>query len=124
MLKSDVPSVIIESILCCVPMYFICYLTITDVIGMILARVSFGLLLIGVNLLLQKIFGATDKKKLMVLFYFLFITIFSMPGVITGAMIGMFMPFYLILAFSAMAIVNIVVALILAFFCRKLLEEI
>ena len=122
--KSDVPAIILESILCCVPMYFICYLSVTDVLGMSLARVSFGLLLIGINPLLQKLFGATDKKKLMVMFYFLFIMIFSLPGVITGLMIGFFLPFYLIFAFLAMTVVNIIITLILTFFCRKLLEEI
>ena len=124
MVKSDVPSIILESILCCIPMYFICYLTVTDVIGMILARISFGLLLIGINLLLQKIFGATDKKKLMVMFYFLFILLFSIPGIITAVMVGMAMPFYLIFAFASMAAVNLVITLLLAYFCRKLLEEI
>ena len=124
MVKSDVPAIILESILCCVPMYFISYVGITDVLGMILARVSFGLLIIAINLLLQKVFGGTDKKKIVVMFYFLFITIFSAPGIITGFIIGMLMPFHLIFAFGTMTAVNLIITLVLAYCCRKLLEEI
>lgn len=124
MIRSDIPSIILESILCCVPMYFICYLSVSDIIGMILARVSFGLMLIALNLLIKKIFGFSDKAKLAVLFYFLFIMIFSMPGIMAGVALGMMMPFYLVFAFSAMAVINLIVTLAIAFFCRKILEEI
>ena len=124
MVKSDVPAIILESILCCAPMYFICYVSITDVLGMIIARVSFGLLIIAINLLLQKVFGGTDKKKIIVIFYFLFISIFSAPGIITGFIIGMLMPFHLIIALVAMSAINLIITLILAYCCRKLLEEI
>ena len=122
MIKSEFPTIILESILCCVPVYFICYTSFLDTVGMIVGRISFGLLLISINLLLQKVFGASDKKKLIVLFYFLLIMLFSMPGIITAAVIGMAMPFYLGLGLIAMSLVNTAVALILGFCCRKLLE--
>ena len=124
MVRSDIPSIIAESILCCVPMYFICYLSLSDVIGMIIARVSFGLMLISLNLLLKKIFGFSDKAKLAVLLYFIFIVIFSFPGILAGFAVGMMMPFYLIFAFMAMAAVNLIITLLTAFFSRKILEEI
>lgn len=123
-LKSDIPSIIAESILCIVPMYFICYLTLTDILGMILARISFGVMIISVNLFVQKIFGVSDKKKLIVFIYFILIMIFSVPGIITAFAVGLATPFYIGFAFMAMAAVNAVVALILLFFSRKLLEEI
>ena len=124
MIKSDIPSIILESILCCVPMYFICYLTVADTVGMILARISFGLMLIAVNMLIKKIFGFSDKARLMVLFYFLLVMLFSLPGIFVAVATGIAMPFYLIFAFSAMALVNLIVTLIIGFFTRKLLEEI
>lgn len=124
MIKSEIPSTVSESILCCLPIYFICSVSIPDTFGMITGRISFGFLLISINLLLQKIFGASDKKKLIVIFYFLLILIFSLPGIFTAVIIGMSMPFYLGLAFLAMSVVNTAVALITGFFCRKLLESV
>ncbi len=122
MIKGEIPTIILESVLCCLPIYFICYTSMLDTFGMIIGRISFGLLLISINLLLQKLFGASDKKKLVVLFYFLLIMLFSLPGILTAAVIGMSMPFYIGFALLAMSIVNTAVALILGFFCRKLLE--
>lgn len=123
-IKSDIPTIIAESILCLAPMYFICYLTVTDTVGMIFSRISFGLLIISVNLFTQKIFGVSDKKKLIIFIYFFLIILFSMPGILAAVAVGLAMPFYLGFAFMAMGAVNILVALILIFFSRKLLEEV
>ena len=123
-IKSDIPTIIAESILCLAPMYFICYLTVTDTVGMIFSRISFGLLIISVNLFTQKIFGVSDKKKLIIFIYFFLIILFSMPGILAAVAVGLAMPFYLRFAFMAMGAVNILVALILIFFSRKLLEEV
>jgi hypothetical protein len=122
MVKNEIPTAVLESILCCVPIYFICYLSVADTLGMILARISFAFLLIAVNLLLQRIFGESDKKKLIVMFYFFLILLFSIPGIFAAFAVYMIMPFYLGIAMTAMAVVNTLVALILAFFCRKIFE--
>ena len=124
MIKSDIPSAILESILCCIPVYFICYITVADTVAMIFARISFAFLIIAVNLLLQKVFGEYDKKKLVVMFYLLFIMLFSIPGIFAAVAFYIMLPFYMSAAFFAMAIANSLVALILAFFCRKILENI
>lgn len=123
-IKSDIPSIILESILCCVPMYFICYITAIDTLGMILARISFGLLIISVNLFVQKIFGVSDKKRLIVFFYFILVMIFSIPGIAVAFGVGLATPFYIGFAFMAMAVTNIAVALLLSIFNKKLLEEV
>lgn len=124
MIKGEVPSTVLESILCIGPLYFICRLSLDETLGMIIARISFAFLLIAVNLLLQRIFRESDKKRLVVLFYFILVLIFSMPGIITAVTVTVFLPFYLGPAFLAMSLVNTAVALILAFCCRKILERV
>ena len=124
MVKGEIPPIVIESILCCAPLYFICRLSVGEVIGMTLGRISFAFLLIAVNLLLHRLFGESDKKKLIVLFYFMLVMIFSLPGIITAVIITLLYPFYLGFALVALALVNTLVALILAFCCRKILERV
>ena len=124
MVKSDIPSAVLESVLCCIPIYFICYVTVSDALAMACARISFAFLIIAVNLLLQKVFGEYDKKKLIVVFYLLFIMLFSIPGIFAAIAVYVVMPFYLSAAFAAMCAVNTAVALILAFCCRKILENV
>lgn len=122
MIKSEIPSIVTESILCCLPILFICGVGITDAIAMVIGRISFAFLIISVNLLLKKVFGESDKKKFIVIFYFLMVMIFSMPGIISAVTVFMVMPFYLNIPLLVMSLVNTVVALIIAFICRKILE--
>lgn len=122
MIKSEVPAIVAESILCCLPIYIFCQIGFTDAIAMVLARISFAFLLISVNLLLQKLFGESDKKRFVVIFYFLLVLIFSLPGIIAAAALFMTMPFYMNIPLLAMSIVNALTAFLLAFYCRKILE--
>ena len=122
MIKSEIPSTVTESILCCLPIYFICGISITDAIAMVIARISFAFLIISVNLLLKKIFGESDKKKFIVLFYFLMVMIFSLPGIFAAVAIFMMMPFYYNIPLLAMSVVNTLTALVITFGCRKILE--
>ena len=121
--KGEIPSLTAESILCFVPAYFIAGLTFHDTVGMILARISFGLLFISVNLLIQRLFGTSDKKVLVLMVYFLLIMIFSAPGIFAGFLLTMFYPFYYTLAYILIAVVNTLVAAILAFSCRNILRD-
>lgn len=122
-LKGELPTLVTESVLCFVPVYFITHTSLLDTAGMIAGRISFGLLFIGVNLLLQHLFGSSDKKFLVLMVYFLFIFLFSVPGIAVAVFTGMFFPFYMGFAYIAMGAVNTVIALILAFCCRNVLQE-
>lgn len=122
MVKSEIPSTLAECILCCLPIYFICRVSLTELIAMILARISFALLFISVNLLLKRLFGESDKKNFIVLFYFLLVLAFSLPGIIAAVAVFIAMPFYLGISLLAMGLVNTVTAFAIAFACRKILE--
>lgn len=122
-LKGEFLPLIAESILCFVPVYFIMHLSIEETAGMIIGRISFGLLFISVNLLLQKLFGSSDKKVLVLMIYFLLVFLFSTPGIFAGVFVTMFYPFYFSLAYFLMSSVNVIVAALLAFACRNVLRE-
>lgn len=121
--KSEFTPLIAESVLCFLPVYFIMHLSIAEAVGMIVGRISFGLLFISVNLLLQRMFGSSDKKVLVLMVYFLLIMLFSAPGAFAGFFVTMFYPFWFTAAYFVMSVVNIIVAAILTFCCRNVLRE-
>lgn len=123
-LRSDLPALVIESILCFIPVYFITHPTMLDTVGMTVGRISFGLLFISVNLLLQRLFGTSEKKVLVLMIYFLMILVFSLPSIIIGVLIGMFFPFYLDFAYLAMSAVNIIIGAVTAYCCRNVFESV
>ena len=121
-LREQIPGIAVESILCFVPVYFILQISIIEALAMIAARITFGFLFIGVNLVLQRFFGSNDKKILVVTVYFLLILAFSLPSIVAGAVLGTFLPFNMELCYFAMAVINLPVSALIIFLCRNILE--
>lgn len=121
-LREQLPNLLLESTLCFVPVYFILKLSVLETVAMILARVSFGFLFIGINLILQRIFGSSEKKVLIILVYFAFIVLFSVPSIAAAVIVGTYLPFNMEFAYSAMAIINLAVSAVIIFCCRNILE--
>lgn len=122
LIKGDLPSMALESILCFVITVVLGYCNIIQWLTMSLARFSFGILFIGVNLLLQRIFGDSDKKVLVITVYMFLTILFSAPSLAAGIFIMGFFPFNIEIAFMAMTAVSLVIAGTLIFLCRNVLQ--
>lgn len=121
-LREQIPNLILESTVCFLPMYFILKLNLAEVAAMILARISFGFLFIGINLILQRFTGSNDKKFLVITVYFLLIALLSAPSIVAAVIMNMYLPFYMEFTYLAMAVVNVPVSLIILFCTRNILE--
>lgn len=121
-LREQFPSMAVESVLCFIPVYLILKLSIAEIIGMIVARITFGFLFIGINLILQRLFGSSDKKLLVITVYFVFILLFSVPAIAAGVLLGMYLPFNPEFAYFAVALINVPISAVILFCCRNILE--
>lgn len=121
-LREQLPQIATESILCFIPVFFILKLGIFETAAMILARITFGFLFIGVNLILQRFMGSSDKKFLVITVYFILTMLFSIPAMGVGAFMGMYLPFNMEFAYFSMAAANVAVATIILICCRNILE--
>ena len=121
-LREQIPGLAVESVLCFVPVYFILKLSIIEIFAMVLARISFGFLFIGINLILQRFMGSNDKKLLVITIYFLLIGLFSLPSIVAGVLTGMYLPFNTELAYGMMALINIPISIVILICCRNILE--
>ncbi len=121
-LKADIPLLVLESVICFIPLVLLGSCNIIEGIAMTLARFTFGLLFIGVNLLLQRFSGDSEKKFFTVIVYFLLATVFSLPSAGVAVITGMVFPFNLEIAFVFMSVLNSALALLLIFLCRNVLE--
>lgn len=121
-LREQLPTIAVESVLCFVPVYLILKLSIAEIVGMIAARISFGFLFIGINLILQRFFGSSDKKLFIITVYFLLIAVFSLPAIAVGVLLGTYLPFNYEFVYFAIALINVPVSGIILFCCRNILE--
>jgi hypothetical protein len=105
--------------------YFILDLTVPELILAIVARVSFGLLFTSANIFVERFFSSISVKALAMIVYFLFMILFSVPGIVTGVLLTVFGVFSLpdtLVVLGAMAACNFVLALFITFISRNMLE--
>lgn len=122
LIREQLPKVALESILCFIPVHFIVGYDIIVTASMIIGRISFGLLFIGANLLMQRIFGVREKTVFFVAIYVITVTLLSIPSGAAALAVGLVIPFNPQFCFLAMTAVNTVMAPMLLFLCRNVLE--
>ena len=124
-IKEQLPALAAQSVLNFVLLPFLIDCDWLTCIAMMTARFSFGLLFIGVNLLLSRLLGGNgNNKAIIVMVYFLFCLLASIPAIAAGVAVHFIYLGVVSIAYSFFAIfaVNILLALLLLFLCRNILE--
>lgn len=122
LIYEQIPALISESILCFIPVHFIIGNTVTETVTMILGRISFGFLFIGTNLLLQRILGKSEKTAFSMMIYMIITSVLSLPSIVVGVTVGFMFPFMQEIVYLAMTAVNLIIAPVLLFISRNVLE--
>ncbi len=112
-----------EAVIIFVPVALLVNASATEAIFCILARITFSLLFLAGNILVERVFGSVSSKMLIMVFYFLALLLMAAPGVILGVMATIFFSEAGIFpAFVGMACGNIVISLLVLYLCRNLLQ--
>lgn len=122
LLKAEIPLLAAESAICFLPLVLLRSCSISEGITMAVSRFAFGLMFIGVNLVMQRATGDSEKKAFTVMIYFLLATVFSLPAVGIAVITGMAFPLFPEIMYISMAILNLGISLLLIFVCRNVLE--
>ncbi len=122
MLKEQLPTLIFESALTFTALYFLLEMSVFEAVAFAFARISFGFMFIGVNLLLSRILGGNANKNIMIFVYFILAAVFSLPGIITAVLMYSLLSQNLAIAILLMSAVNALVSLLLIYLCRNILE--
>lgn len=122
LLRADLPLLAAESVICFIPLAALGSCGVAEAAAMTVARFTFGLLFIGVNLLLQRFAGDSEKKVFTVMIYFILATVLSLPSAGVAVITGMLFPFYTALSYIFMSVTNVLLAMLLIFLCRNVLE--
>lgn len=121
MLKEQLPGSILEAVITFLPLYFILKSPLPLVLGFIVAKISFNLLFIGVNLVLQRFFGNSGNTALLIILYFLLAIGFSVPGIVVGIGAEILLPMTDGIMFFALAATNLILGAITIYCCRNIL---
>ncbi len=92
-----------------------------DTVMCMVARVSFSLLFISGNMLIERVFGSVRSKGLVLFFYIVAMMLLAVPGIILGAALLGLLPGFAGMLLG-LTLANVPVAVLVMFLCRNLLQ--
>lgn len=123
-LAESLPSAILEALIVFIPVAVIQGATPLDTALCIIARLSFMLLFTSVNIAVERLWGGTTSKTLVLFLYFAMMVVMAVPGIVLAAILGAASPEagQNAVIFIALTVCNIPIGLLVMFFCRGMLE--
>ncbi len=125
-LRESALGFMLEAALLMIPMGLMLKLPLLDIAFMVLARISFSLLFVAGNLLIEKLFSGMKLKVLLMLFYFLIMLLLVLPGTVLSIVLTTANVLFLSLNITVLVIltlVNILLAPLIFFLCRNVLNN-
>ena len=117
------PALIVQSLVTFIPFHFIFHLTVLETAALCVARICFGWLFIGVNLIMQRLFGTGGNRSLIVVVYFLLSMLAAIPAAATAISLQAVAGVSMAVSFFAMSGVNLLLGTAFVFGCRNLLVD-
>lgn len=122
-LRELLPSALAEAAVVFIPVGLILGLGPVGIAVCLAARLTYSLLFQAGNLLLERFWSGASKVLMMTL-YFLILILLTLPGILLGLFVGLFLPLPggFLTGLAAAALVNIPIALGLLYGLRNMLE--
>lgn len=119
----NVMKIAVESVVTFVAIGVVIQLSAAEIVACVLLRISFGLLFMAGNFLIERIIGGSLGKTMVMMIYFLMLILLCLPGVAVGVLVGVLLPgLGMSAALFAMCVWNTAVAVLITFLCRNILD--
>ena len=123
-LAEAVPSSVVEALVIFLPITFIMGLTPVETLLCVIARLSFALLFTAGNIAVERLWGGSSSKTVVMFLYFTVLILMAIPGIVLAVVmmsLNVFAAINVTILLS-LTIVNIPVSLLVLFFCRNMLQ--
>lgn len=117
---------VVEAVLLMVPMGLIFTLSPVEIVAAVIARISFSLLFVAGNLLLEKLFAGMKIKVLLIMLYFLTMIVLSLPGIVLAAVLAsssIILVSETITILAVLTLVNLLISPGILYLCRNVLNN-
>ncbi len=118
------PSSLVEALVIFIPIAFIMGLTPVEAVLCILARLAFALLFTAGNIAVERIWGGSASKMIVMFLYFIVLIIMAVPGIVLAVImttLGVF-PGENVAILLSLTVANIPVSLLVLYLCRNMLQ--
>ena len=125
-LRESMLGFVLEAVLLMVPMGLILKMQPLDLAIAVVTRISFSILFVAGNLLLEKLFAGMKFKVLLIMLYFLTMILLIAPGVALGIVLYSNGILFLSEAFTVLSVItvmNLMISPLILFLCRNVLNN-
>ena len=125
-LRESMLGFVLEAVLLMVPMGLILKMQPLDIAIAVVARISFSILFVAGNLLLEKLFAGMKLKVLLIMLYFLTMILLIAPGVALGIVLYSNGILFLSEAFTVLSVItvmNLMISPLILYLCRNVLNN-
>ncbi len=121
-LKESFVKITIEAVILFIIVGLILELEPAEIVGLIILRISCGILFTATNLFAERFFGSFAIKALSLILYFIFTMIFALPAIILAIVLNemYFIDLWSIYVLAAVA--NVIVATLVLYMSRNVLQ--
>ncbi len=123
-LAEAVPSSVTEAVVIFVPVAFILGLTPLEGGLCIIVRLSFEMLFIAGNIAVERLWGGSSSRTIVMFLYFTVLIVMAVPGIVLAVILtplGLFTSENVTILLS-LTVVNVPVSLLVFFLCRNMLQ--
>jgi hypothetical protein len=123
-LRESLMKLVVEAIILFAIIGLILDLSIIEIIFVVFARISFGLLFNAGNILVERFFSGITLKIITVFIYIIIMIVISIPAITAATLINTLVDLFppIVQSFMAIGICNFIVSLLVIFLCRNMLE--
>ncbi len=125
-LRESMLGFVLEAVLLMVPMGLILKMQPLDIAIAVVARISFSILFVAGNLLLEKLFAGMKLKVLLIMLYFLTMILLIAPGVALGIVLYSNGILFLSEAFTVLSVItvmNLMISPLILYLCKNVLNN-
>lgn len=120
--SESVYKAIVEAAVLFIVIGYMLGLSPIQIAACIVMRIGFAILLIAVNILIERIFGTIASKVIMIMIYLLVLLVLCAPGVVLGIYLTIAVIPSLEIALVTTFVWNVFVSSLVLFFCRNILN--
>lgn len=121
--SQSILQMFIESALIFIASSFFLKVLPIEIIMCIIARTSMGILLLAINILIERLVGSQINKSLLILIYFIFAVLLMLPGILLGFGLSLLITANVtVTVMLGIIISNMAISLLIAYLCRNILN--
>ena len=121
-LAESIPSSAVEAVVVFLPLGILLQMDAFAILCLIAARIGYAILFMAGNVAVERLWGGVSSRTVVMFLYIFTLLVVVLPGIVVAVLFGVLLSLPLMGAILILTAANLLVALLILFLCRDMLE--